>query len=79
MKVLTSNITKCVLCLLMSFNIFSNTQIKVDNPRIIDAFIIAYDAMYSYDIMSYEKKDTKEYIILDMESSYFVDTIYAGI
>lgn len=76
MKVLTSNITKCFLCLLMSFNIFSNTQIKVDNPRIIDAFIIAYDAMYSYNIMSYEKKDTKEYIILDMESSYFVDTTY---
>lgn len=76
MKVLSSNITKGFLCLVMYFNIFSNTQIKQERPRIIDAFIIAYDTMYSYDITSYAKKDTKEYIILDMESSYFADTTY---
>lgn len=76
MKVLVTNINKSFLCLLMSFNIFSNTYIRQENPRIIDAFIIAYDAMYTYDIMNYEIEDTKEYIILDMESSYFSDTTY---
>lgn len=61
---------KSFLGLLIFLNTFCGGQTK-DNPRIIDAFILAYDSMYTYD-----NKNQKDYIILDMESSYFAETTY---
>ncbi|EOR26359.1 hypothetical protein A500_08291 [Clostridium sartagoforme AAU1] len=71
-----NHIIKNFLCILMVFDIVSNVKIKQDNPRIIDAFILAYDAMYTYDIIHYKNGYTKDYIILDMESADFSETTY---
>lgn len=59
-----------ITTLSMIFNPLVQNLDKENNyPRIIDAFILAYDTMYNAD-----KGEDKEYIILDMESIYFTDT-----
>lgn len=61
-----------ILSLSLNFNIFPNSQSTEEAfPPLIDAYILAYDAMYNGD-----KEPKKDFVILDMESSYFVDTTY---
>ncbi|WP_160673401.1 hypothetical protein [Clostridium sp. C8-1-8] len=69
MKLLMSLITSITIA--TSYFIPDISQ-RNTNPRIIDAFILAYDAMYS------EDKDLSHHnnIILDMESVYFTDTTH---
>ena len=68
MRVLTSLITASFLL----FNtMVSNTSTEDYYPKIIDAFQLAYDAMYNGD-----NAPKKDFIILDMESFYFLDTTY---
>ncbi|MGL5085703.1 MAG: hypothetical protein ACRC68_08320, partial [Clostridium sp.] len=67
---------KLVLSLLSSLFFLVNTNsinLNLENktPKIIDAFKLAYDSIYTADIFF-----DREYIILDMESIYFVDTTY---
>lgn len=67
---------KLILSLIQTLVILINTNIASStiynkNPRIIDAFKLAYDAIYT----AHEPFD-KSYIILDMESIHFVDTTY---
>lgn len=67
---------KLLISLLTTLSIALNTvpcnlSIKYETPRIIDAYILAYDAMYSGD-----KEPPRDFIILDMESIYFTDTTY---
>ncbi len=61
--------------LISTFFIFNtvsiNKNIKFISPRIIDAYILAYDAMYSQ-----SENFEAGYIILDMESYFFADTSY---
>lgn len=57
------------LILLMNFNL--NYHTCTTYPPLIDAYILAYDAMYNGD-----SEPKKHFIILDMESNYFVDTSY---
>jgi hypothetical protein len=61
-----------ILSLNLNFNLFPSSQSTDEAfPPLIDAYILAYDAMYNGD-----KEPKKDFIILDMESSYFVDTTY---
>lgn len=67
MKLLVSLLTTLSLTLnSIPFNLSKQTP-----PKIIDAFILAYDAMY-IDAKAYKT----DYIILDMESFYFIDTTH---
>lgn len=54
------------------FNISTSRISDYKQPRIIDAFILAYDEMYKGD----KGLSSRKYIILDMESLYFTDTTY---
>lgn len=56
------------LTLLLNFNLNTNYN---TNPPLIDAYIQAYNIIYNYD-----KEPKKDFIILDTESIYFVDTTY---
>lgn len=67
---------KQIVTLITAFSIILNPLLQnVDkennHPRIIDAYILAYDTIYNAD-----KEESKDYIILDMESIYFTDTTY---
>lgn len=68
MKSLLSIITTSIFI----FNtIFININTENIYPRIIDAYILAYDAIYN------QPENFKvDYIILDMESYFFADTTY---
>ncbi|GFZ31969.1 hypothetical protein CSC2_24950 [Clostridium zeae] len=59
-----------ISALSIAFSISTSNDYK--QPRIIDAFILAYDEMYKGD----SGLSSKKYIILDMESLYFTDTTY---
>lgn len=68
MNFLISLITTCSI----TFNsIGTFINLDTQSPRIIDAITLAYHAMYTE-----TKNHTEQYIILDMESVYFVDTTY---
>ncbi|SCK04432.1 Uncharacterised protein [uncultured Clostridium sp.] len=67
MKVLTSLITASFLL----FNRMISNNTKDNYPKLIDAFELAYDAIYNGD-----NGPEKDFIILDMESFYFLDTTY---
>lgn len=68
MKLLLSIITAYSLI----FNtVIINKSIENDYPKIIDAYILAYDAMYSQ-----SNNPKLDYIILDMSSYFFADTTY---
>lgn len=68
MKLLLSIITAYSL---IFNNVIINKSIENDYPKIIDAYILAYDAMYS------QSNNSKlDYIILDMSSYFFADTTY---
>lgn len=67
MKLLVSLITTLSLTL----NSVPSNLSRQNPPNLIDAFILAYDAMYTDD-----KYHNKDYIILDMESLYFTDTTH---
>ena len=67
MKLLVSLITTLSLTL----NSVPSNLSRQNPPNLIDAFILAYDAMYTDD-----KDHNKDYIILDMESLYFTDTTH---
>lgn len=67
MKLLVSLITTLSLTL----NSVPSNLSRQNPPNLIDAFILAYDAMYTDD-----KDHDKDYIILDMESLYFTDTTH---
>ncbi|MFW2491732.1 hypothetical protein ACN077_24720 [Clostridium chromiireducens] len=67
MKLLVSLLTTLSIALnSIPFNLS-----RQNPPRLLDAFILAYDAMY-IDARAYET----DYIILDMESFYFKDTTH---
>jgi hypothetical protein len=73
MRLLASLITAAFL----SFNVIVpndavvlNNDTEGEHPNIIDAFTLAFDAMYTY--MNFNK----DYIILDMESYDFTTTTY---
>lgn len=68
MKLMINLITTAIF----TFNlIIPNCNKEECHPRIIDAFILAYDAMYKAPEDFHE-----DYIILDMESSDFSETTY---
>ncbi|WP_066889428.1 hypothetical protein [Clostridium nigeriense] len=68
MKSLLSIFTTSIL-IITTINF--NNNIKTTPPKIIDAYILAYDSMYS------QSDNLKiDYIILDMESHFFSDTSY---
>ena len=68
MKSLLSIFTTSIL-IITTINFKNN--IKTTPPKIIDAYILAYDSMYS------QSDNLKiDYIILDMESHFFSDTSY---
>lgn len=61
-----------ILSLSLSFNTVTITEVTDNHhPALIDAIILAYDAMYIGDA-----EPRKDFIILDLESQYFVDTNY---
>lgn len=60
-----------LLCLILSLNLNFNFHSYTVSPPLIDAYILAYDAIYNGD-----SEPKKDFIILDMESNYFVDTNY---
>lgn len=62
-----STLLSLILSLSLNFNFYSN----IPHPSLIDAYILAYDAIYNGD-----NEPKKDFIILDMESNYFVDTTY---
>ncbi|QLY81422.1 hypothetical protein [Clostridium intestinale] len=66
MKILISTIT--ALNLLLSNGSVAQSNVN-RSPRIIDAFILAYDAM-----IKGNNEPILDYLILDMESVYFADT-----
>ncbi|MGL5381534.1 hypothetical protein, partial [Clostridium sp.] len=55
-----------ILSLTLNCNFNFNTS-----PPLIDAYILAYDAMYNRD-----NQTKKDFIILDMESNFFENTTY---
>ncbi|GFP74831.1 hypothetical protein [Clostridium fungisolvens] len=61
-----------ISALSIAFSISTTSVSEFKQPRIIDAFILAYDEMYKGD----SGLSSKKYIILDMESLYFTDTTY---
>ncbi|MGL4106681.1 hypothetical protein [Clostridium sp. LP20] len=64
---------KIIICLILALSLSHNNiaNEKDKRPPFIEAIILAYDAMYTGD-----KEEYKDFIILDMESVYFVDTTY---
>lgn len=60
-----------LLSLMISLNLICSVHSDTINPPLIDAYILAYDAIYNMDT-----EPQKDFIILDMESNYFVDTSY---
>ena len=67
MNLLISLITTVTIAL----NTITIDLTTINNQRPIDIFTEVYDAIYNA-----EEKFNTEYIILDMESIYFIDTIY---
>jgi hypothetical protein len=67
-----NNLLCFILSLSLNFNLFSAIRpTEKPLPPLIDAYILAYDAIYNGD-----NQPKKNFIILDMESNYFVDTTY---
>lgn len=60
-----------LLSLILSLSLNFNSHSNNPYPPLIDAYILAYDAIYNGD-----NEPKKDFIILDMESNYFVDTTY---
>lgn len=65
-----------LLSLILSLSLSFNTTNMMEandsrHPAFIDAIILAYDAIYTGD-----NEPRKDFIILDLESQYFVDTNY---
>lgn len=65
-----------LICLITTCTITLNSigayiNLDTPSPRIIDAITLAYHAMYTK-----TKNHTEDYIILDIESIYFVDTTF---
>lgn len=67
MKLMINLVTTAIL----TFNLIAPCTKEEPHPRIIDAFILAYDAMYKA-----PDNFNKDYIILDMDSSDFAETTY---
>lgn len=68
MRALASLIVTSILSLNV---IFPNSDVNEEIPEIIDAFTLAYDAMYTQ-----SENFDKDYIILDMESYGFTSTTH---
>ena len=67
---------KFLLSVITAINIATNvvpinTSIQKERPKLIDAYILAYETMYTANT-----EPPKDYIILDMESIHFTDTTY---
>lgn len=59
------------LSLILSLTLNCNFHLSTYSPPLIDAYILAYDAMYNGD-----NAPKKDFIILDIESNYFENTTY---